>query len=850
MASFKEIYIRAKPKAIIVFSLLMIIVAMMNIYSTLEVRVTSNDECLWVTEKSSDPDSTNIHFSLVKEGGVAWNAGIRDGDYLLQINGNKIKNTRQAQIVLDSVNYGKYADYIVKKEDGSILKTKVFVKKLIQFQLLAIGILGLIWMTIGFIVLMAKKGPIQKTFYVTGVTAVFSIIYLLFPQKIVLVGVTAKILSILFIISWTFGLCFFPFLIMYFFWIFPRPFNFVQKKWFKKIYFGIPTLLVIGLIFIIMVFVPGMKNANQFFNTMVYSISLFLGAASLIGWVSLVINYRRLSTNEEKKPVSIILVAYTLALIALFYTIQIAPAITDSVFNSPEFYTPVILIILLPISFAYSIFKYQLMDVSVVVKNTIIYGAATITLAALYFFLIYVIGQSISAAIGTEYQNIIAGIFFIGFALVFQSTKDRFQDFITAKFYPEQFAYQKVLLRYSNDVASMVGLDNILDSTKETLVDALMISRFGIMIQGENKKNFNLVRSTGIVNQKLVLRNNDLNKIIAEKSVTGNPPVIDRDEFPKIFPVVEDLLKSENIFTIIPMIIKAEVVGLFLFGLKHSGAQFAGKDLELLSAAANQAAISIENARLYELEAQKVKIEKELELAKKIQQGLLPRCIPEIHGLDICGEMKTAMQVGGDYFDLIEISDKKLFVVVGDVSGKGLSASLYMAKLQTMMQLYCTDNKTPKEILIEVNRKLYIEMEKSWFVTLTLALFDMRNNKLSFCRAGHVPIMVSHDGNVNYYKTTGLGLGLEKGPIFERTLVEETVNLSSGQLYSFFSDGITEAMNEKEDLFGEEKLANILKNNPGIASTKIMDTIWSELKIHCGKAEQYDDQTMVIVKVK
>ncbi len=850
MAKFKEIYLKAKPKAIIVFSLLMIVLAIMNIYTTLEVRVTSNDECLWVTEKKGKPDSTIIHFSLVKEGGVAWNAGIRNGDFLLKINDNLIKNANQAQTILDSVNYGEFADYVVRKKDGTILRTKVFVKKLIQFQLLALGILGLIWMSIGFVVLMAKRGPIQKTFYVTGVASVLSIAYLLIPQNITPHMAIQRIFSAIIAVVWTFGISFFPFLIMYFFWIFPRPFKFIQHKWVKRVFWGIPSILFTGMLLSIFLFVPKMKNANMFFNILLLDINLLLAAASIVGWISLIINYRRLKTKEEKKPILIILVAYTLALVALFYTIQIAPAITDSVFNSPAFYTPVILIILLPISFAYSIFKYQLMDVSIVVKNTIIYGAATLTLAAIYFFLIYVVGQGISKAIGTEYQSIIAGVFFISFALVFQSTKDRFQDFITAKFYPEQFAYQKVLLRYSNDVASMVGLENILDSTEKTLVDSLMIDYFGIMIREQDKKSFKLVRSVGIGNKKLALMNDELQKYVSFRLNISNDIVVEAEEFRKLFPGSEELLISENIFTIIPMIIKSEVVGLMLFGLKHSGAQFAGKDLELLSAAANQAAISIENARLYEMEALKLKIERDLELAKKIQTGLLPKCIPDTNGLDICGEMFSAMQVGGDYFDLIPVSDKKLFVVVGDVSGKGLSASLYMAKLQTMMQLYCVDNRSPKEILVQINKKLYQEMEKSWFVTLSLAIFDMEKKTVKFCRAGHVPVLVSEKGKIDFYKTTGLGVGLEKGVIFEKTLIEEELQLKSGQVYTFFSDGITEGMNENEELFGEERLAEVLKNNSDTASSQIMNSVWNELRTYCGKTEQYDDQTMVIVKIK
>jgi sigma-B regulation protein RsbU (phosphoserine phosphatase) len=297
------------------------------------------------------------------------------------------------------------------------------------------------------------------------------------------------------------------------------------------------------------------------------------------------------------------------------------------------------------------------------------------------------------------------------------------------------------------------------------------------------------------------------------------------------------------------MILNSKVIGLLLFGLKHSGAQFAGKDLELLYAAANQAAISIENARLYRSEANKLRIERDLDLARKIQQSLLPKCNPNVNGLDICGQMVPAMQVGGDYYDLIPVSPSKLFVVVGDVSGKGLSASLYMTKLQTMMQVACIDNRSPRDILIEINRNLYVSMEKDWFVTVTLALFDLEKNIVRVCRAGHAPLLAASNGTVSAYRTQGIGVGLEKGLIFDKTLDEEEISLTSGKIFAFYSDGITEAINENEEFFGEEKLSDLLKGKTNLHSTEIMNEIWDSITRFRGSAEQNDDMTMVLVKV-
>jgi serine phosphatase RsbU (regulator of sigma subunit) len=211
--------------------------------------------------------------------------------------------------------------------------------------------------------------------------------------------------------------------------------------------------------------------------------------------------------------------------------------------------------------------------------------------------------------------------------------------------------------------------------------------------------------------------------------------------------------------------------------------------------------------------------------------------------------MIPAMQVGGDYYDLIPVSDTKIFIVVGDVSGKGLSASLYMTKLQTMIQLSCAEGKSPREILIDVNQKIFASMEKSWFVTMTLALFDVEKKTLRFCRAGHVPLLKAMNGTVKSFRTQGIGVGLEKGDIFSRTLNEEEVQLQQGQIFAFFSDGIVEAMNEENDLFGEDRLSELLRNKTEKKSTEIMNEIWRSLIQFRGNAEQNDDMTMVIVKV-
>jgi len=545
------------------------------------------------------------------------------------------------------------------------------------------------------------------------------------------------------------------------------------------------------------------------------------------------------------------LISYTLGVLAIIYLMTLANVLADTIFNSPEYYLPIFLIILTPLGFGYSIFRYSLLDVSDVLKNTILYGTATFSLAGVYFLLIYLLGQTISEALTTEYQGIVAAGIFIIFAFVFQSTKDRFQNVITKYFYPEQFAYQKVLVKFSNEISTIVGLDNILDTVQETFVDALKVEKFGIAIRSENSSSFELKREDGFTNKNLDFSNTDdiISERVKEKLDLKHPNSFDQLEFPSVFPCANSALVEEGIYTIIPLVIKQKIIGLLLFGLKHSGAQFAGKDTDLLIAASNQTAIAIENARLYNEEATKIKLERELEVARKIQEGLLPVSVPEINNLDTAGIMIPAMQIGGDYYDLIKISDTQMFIVVGDVSGKGLSASFYMSKLQTMIQLFCNGSKSPKEVLTELNQKISGNIDKQWFITLTIAFVDVAKRSIKICRAGHTPTLKFSNGVVNYIKPNGMGVGLEFGPLFEESLEEIELPLSPREIFVFTSDGVNEAMNEENKLFGYDEITNILKEKPNSSSEEIVNNTIYTLEKFRGQKEPNDDITLVVLKV-
>ena len=348
-------------------------------------------------------------------------------------------------------------------------------------------------------------------------------------------------------------------------------------------------------------------------------------------------------------------------------------------------------------------------------------------------------------------------------------------------------------------------LENILNSTRELYVESLGMSKFGLMLK-RNGGVFHLLQHHGISELTPQPLNSfqNLSQYFSERKTNNQRIVLERQDFSSVLEEDAAIFINESIFTIVPLMINEQIIGLLLFGLKQTGAQFTGKDLDLLISASNQTAISIENARLYHSEIEKNRLERDLENARHIQQSLLPKSIPEINRLELTGVTIPAQHVGGDYYDFIKLSDTKLFIVVGDVSGKGLSAALYISKLQTMIRLYCSEERSPKEILVEINKRLFAEMERNYFITVSLALIDSSERKVRFCRAGHPHALLINDGKCEKIKPVGIGLGLNKGEVFDVSLEETEITLEPGSLLAVYSDGISEAMNSKQQEFGEE----------------------------------------------
>lgn len=303
---------------------------------------------------------------------------------------------------------------------------------------------------------------------------------------------------------------------------------------------------------------------------------------------------------------------------------------------------------------------------------------------------------------------------------------------------------------------------------------------------------------------------------------------------------------EESIHSILsaPLMNRSKLIGILTLYNKKGREDFTQDDKRLLSIIASQSAQVVENARLHEKEEAFNEMRREVELAGKIQKQLLPKEQPDLRQYSLCGRNVTAHSVGGDYYDFIQLDDNRWGICLGDVSGKGLPASLLMSNLQAILRGQINYQPSPGMLLKNANRQLYqcTNMEK--FVTLFLGILDVDSHTLKYSSGGHeYPFLIHSDNNYKRLKTGGLPVGIMENQEYE----EEVVEFKPGDKLIVYSDGITDSRNNSDEEFGEVRLEQLIMETSDKSAQLLMDKIFDASLDHSKESELFDDMTMIVV---
>ena len=291
-----------------------------------------------------------------------------------------------------------------------------------------------------------------------------------------------------------------------------------------------------------------------------------------------------------------------------------------------------------------------------------------------------------------------------------------------------------------------------------------------------------------------------------------------------------------------------------------AGGTFGKDELELMKGFAVQASVSIDNAFLVSSLVEQERLKQELELGRQIQESLLPKESPVIPGLRVAGLMSPAKEIGGDYYDFVELPavapspqggegrSEGLAIVIGDVSGKGVAAGLLMSMAKTAIHTLSQEEASPRNVLLRTNQILVKHIASQKFMTMLYFRYDTNSRLLTYSSAGHEHILIYRASSRNVESIISGGFMLGMIPDIANFLEDRQLTINPGDKIVLYTDGVTEARNPQEDLFSLERLIELVnKHGPKPADT-LMSSIKEEVYSFIGTREQYDDITLVVME--
>lgn len=305
---------------------------------------------------------------------------------------------------------------------------------------------------------------------------------------------------------------------------------------------------------------------------------------------------------------------------------------------------------------------------------------------------------------------------------------------------------------------------------------------------------------------------------------------------------------------VVPISFRDRNIGVLAIVNPSDGSSFGQTDFSLALSLAEQAGLAIHNLDLMALQIEKNKMDADLSLAREIQSMLLPKAFPNRANLDIGAIYMPAQKVGGDFYDIFEVDENRVAVAIADVSGKGIAASLIMAICQTNLRHLAAAHCSPSRVLAELNRIMNEEMKPDMFVTVIFAVIDTAADSITMARGGHeMPIMLRSDAStgqtqLELLRSEGIALGMVPAEIFDHCIADKVVPFKSGDLFTLYTDGVTEATNADGVEYSNNRLMDAIHSLRSRDAQDLNQQILERVQLFAGKNRQADDFTLVTVK--
>jgi sigma-B regulation protein RsbU (phosphoserine phosphatase) len=571
---------------------------------------------------------------------------------------------------------------------------------------------------------------------------------------------------------------------------------------------------------------------------------------------------RSASTADARRRLRVLAIGSALSLGPLVIIFAVVPLFGVDPHHGNWFNIVVPFLSIFPLTLAYVLIVQRAMDVQILLRMGTKYLLARATVltaeVALVAFLILRFIVPMMQRKEHQFLNFILlalciGVLFQVFILR-DSFSRRLQRWLDRKFFREAYNSEVILSELAEQVRQLTDRNALFDIVLRRISEVLHVSQIAILLRGSNV--FHLQQALGMDFGGPVA--------LAEESATiqnllrtNQPATVYRDRpedwFTGAGAQEKALLREIHAELLLPMSGRAHLIGLIALGPKKSEEPYTPTDLRTLQSVAAQTGLTLEVAELVrtlaDQAAQRERMNREIEIAREVQQRLFPQRIPEIAGVGLAGMCRPASEVGGDYYDLIEMEDGHLGFAIGDVSGKGISASLIMASLRASLRgLVLDDPGDLAQLMQKVNRLVYEASSSSRYATFFFAILDPQTRAFRYVNAGHnPPVLVKQvSGELQRLEACGPVVGLLPFAVYETV----SLILKPGDLLIAYTDGISEAMTVEDEEWGEARMLQAVPRRPSASAAEVLEQIFRAADEFTAGAEQHDDMTLLIMKIK
>ena len=390
----------------------------------------------------------------------------------------------------------------------------------------------------------------------------------------------------------------------------------------------------------------------------------------------------------------------------------------------------------------------------------------------------------------------------------------------------------KSLFELSKEFSLLLDENDVYKFLSYTVMGNFMITRFALIESSENRKK---IIGSNFGNEKF---QNFIDNLNIES--INSPLVFDNSN-------LTTEIQELSISLIIPLEIKNKTTGLMICGEKITKSPFIEDEIEFLQSLGSTAAISLENIKLFREMIEKQKIEEDIRIAREIQKNLFPKTFPQSNCYELFGMNLPSKKVGGDYFDCFRISEEKILILISDVVGKGIPASLIMSNLQAMIKVITNESFEIKEATKVINNLMKKNLSSGNFITFFWGILDEKNKTFEYVNAGHNPPFLIRENEIKRLEKVGIILGVME---VKSQYESEIIQLKKDDLICLYTDGFIEATDKMENEFSEKRfLENLIKyknHSLEIITNKIIDDVLS----YSANPDELDDLTILLARVK